>query len=465
MDADVVVIGGGPGGLSAAQTAAAGGLKTLLVESSFLGGTCLNRGCIPAKAWISAAHLMKNQRLAFKIGVWEGSHDHGISNLGPAGFANLQSHARKIIGTMQKGAASTLKKLGVQTVSGKATFLSKSQIEINGGEEIISFKRAVIATGTEPVELFARPPGFYDTDGIFDIFELPRSVAIIGAGAVGMEMATFFNDIGCKVTVIEVMDDVLPFADEEIRDVLKREFKKTGIALMVGTKITNVSSQSGRCAMELEDGSVVNADAVLVAAGRKPNIAELGLDKAGVASNVWGFINTDSSMETSRVGIYAVGDVAGKARLAHTAHHEGIVAARNILGKSAEMDYRVVPNLVFSSPEIACVGPTEEHLTRTGVKIKVGRHQVRALGRAQAGGEITGMFKVVAGKDNSILAVHIASPFATEIIHGAVTAMAAGMKLNELADTIFGHPTYSEGIGLAAADALEKDAGTGRFFV
>ncbi|MBI3581421.1 MAG: NAD(P)/FAD-dependent oxidoreductase [Nitrospinae bacterium] len=456
MDADVVVIGGGPGGLSAAETAAAGGLKTVLVESSEVGGTCLNRGCVPAKTWISAAHLLKNTRLAAEMGLIKASSESepGGMALDSAGFAKLQSHMREVVGVLQKGAASNLKKAGVQVVRGKAAFLSKKEVGVNDGQEVVRFKRAVIATGSRPVELFPKLPGFYDTDDVFGVPDFPRSVAVVGAGAAGVEMATFFNGAGCRVTVIEVMDDILPFADAEIRAVLKREFKKSGVNLMLGAKVAGASSQSGRCALELEGGGLIAADATIMAAGRKPNSVGLGLDKAGVGSDVRGYVNVDGSMETSSGGIYAVGDVAGKARLASTAHREGVVAARNILGTPDRMDYRVVPNIVFSDPEIACVGPTEDDLARTGEEIKVGRRHVRALARAQAGAEITGLFKVMVGKDGSILAVHIASPSATEIIHGAAVAMAAGMKADALAEVVFGHPTYSEGIILAAADAV-----------
>ena len=458
MDADVVVIGGGPGGLSAAETAAAGGLKTVMVEYAELGGTCLNRGCVPAKTWISATHLIKNIRRAAKIGVakaYAGS-DPGALGLDSERFSKLQSHMREVVGVLQKGAVSNLKKAGVQVLGGKAEFLSKNEVGVNGAKGVVRFKRAVIATGSRPVELFSKLPGFFDTDDVFGLTEWPLSVAVVGAGAAGVEMASFFNGAGCDVTVIEVMDDVLPFADEEIRAVLKREFKKSGINLLLGAKVVNAQSQSGRCVLELEEGGSVKADVTIIAAGRKPNVGGLGLDKAGVSSDVWGNINVDASMETSSGGIYAVGDVTGKSRLASTAHREGIVAARNILGTSDKMDYRVVPNIVFSDPEIACIGPTEDSLARTGAKIKVGRRHVRSLARAQAGGEITGLFKVMVGKDNSILAVHVTSPMATEIIHGAATAMAAGMKADALADVVFGHPTYSEGIALAAADAVGK---------
>ncbi|MBI3795234.1 MAG: NAD(P)/FAD-dependent oxidoreductase [Nitrospinae bacterium] len=342
----------------------------------------------------------------------------------------------------------------MEVIAGRAAFLSDRKIGINDGERVITFKRAVIAVGSKPIELFGRGPGFYDTDGIFEISELPKSVVIVGGGAVGVEMASFFSALACEVSVVEAMDEILPFADQEVTGVLKREFKKNGVTLLTGAKISNAWSDGGVCKMELEDGRTMNSEAVVIAAGRKPNLAGLGLDKAGVAVGIGGNVEVDEAMSTTRGGIFAVGDAAGKRQLAYTAHHEGLVAGRNILGRPSRMDYRAVPSIVFSGPEIACIGPTENQMARTGVKTRVGRHHVRALARAQACGETTGMFKVIEGEDHSILAVHIASPYATEIIHGAVTAMRAGMTVAELAGTVFGHPTFSEGISLAAEDAI-----------
>ncbi len=446
MRADIVVIGAGPGGTAAALTATASGRKVVLVESGDVGGTCLNRGCVPTKTWIAASHLLRGAAWGENIGMSASVPD----------FPKLQAHMRGVVGMVQKGLLSTFKKKGVELLTGSASFTSPETLEINNGETTVEFSRAVIAVGSRPVDIFGREPGFYNSDNIFAIETLPSSIAIIGAGAIGVEMASFFRSMGCAVTLVEAMDDILPAADGEIRAVVKREMKKSGVAIMAGTKIKNAQSQGGECILETEDGSIVKAEAVLTAIGRRPQTGSLGLDKAGVRTDVRGFITVDNTMCGSREGIYAVGDVAGKALLAYTAHHEGIIAARNIMGEPAHMDYRFVPSIIFSSPEIGSVGPTEEQLKQTGKPYRAGRYHVRALARAQAGGEIAGLVKVLVGEDNSILAVHMASPMATELIHSAVMAMAAGMKADKLAEIPFGHPTFSESIPLAVAAALGR---------
>lgn len=444
---DIAVIGAGPGGTAAALTAVNAGLKTVIIDSAEPGGTCLNRGCVPSKTWLAAEHLYSRAGWAQNLGGKRGE---------PYDFEKIKTHQENTVGLVRKGLTGTFKRKGVEWIGGNATFISDRQVEIDGGEKIVEFKNAIIAVGTEPIDRFGQAERFYNTDTIFSLDRLPASIAIIGAGAAGMEMATFFSGMGCGVTVIEALEDILPTEDGEIRRIVKREFKKRKVTIKTGAPVENAEYKNGECLVEIEGGEVVKATVLLSVTGRKARTESLGLNNAGVSTDVRGFIEVDGTMGTTREGIYAVGDVAGKYLLAYTAHHEGIVAVRNIIGESAHMEYRFVPSIIFSSPEVGSVGKTEEELKQTGRSYRAGRHHIRALARAQASGEIAGMVKVLVGEENTILGIHIASALASELIHSGSTAMAAGMKADKLADTIYGHPTFSEAIPLATADALGK---------
>ncbi len=454
IKADVAVIGAGPAGYAAALTTAGAGLSTALIDSAEAGGTCLNRGCVPSKTWLAADHMARVSKWAEKLGGAVRKYD----------FDKIREHQKNVVELGRKGLAGAFKKKGVKLVGGNASFISDTAIEVNGAIEggqddkvIIEFKNAVIAAGSEPLDFFGefgQEQGFYNSDNIFSIEKIPSSMVIVGGGAVGAEMATFFCGMGSKVTLVEMLEDILPTEDADIRSVVKREFKKSGVTVKTGCGVENASHENGACIVKLSDGTELSSKVLLTAAGRKPRTPGLGLDKAGVNVNTKGFIETDAQMRTSNENIYAAGDVAGRYLLAYTAHHEGVAAARNILGKHASMDYRFVPSMIFTNPEIGSVGKTEDELEHLGMKYGIGKFFPRALARAQAGGEISGIVKVIVGEDKSILGIHIASPYATEIIHSGVVAMAAGMKADQLAETIYGHPTLSEAIQLAAADAL-----------
>ncbi len=440
---DVAVVGAGPAGYAAALTTAAGGLKTVLIDKGDAGGTCLNRGCVPAKTWLAAAHIVKTLEWGKKIGLPAAVPDYAL----------LKTHQREVVQLVHKGLLGVFKKKGVELLRAAAVFVSPTEMMLDTGVTV-RFKKAVVATGSRPAEIFGTGERFYTSDTVFGLEKLPSSIAVVGAGAIGLELTVFFARMGCKVTLFEALPDILPPADGEIRQLLRRELKKLGVDTHTGVKIAEAKSETGCCRITLEDGRTFTADILLTAAGRKPATDAFGLDKAGVRVNIRGFIETDATMGTSKEGIYAAGDVAGKSLLAYTAHHEGVAAARNILGHGSHIDHRFVSYIVFGDPESAWVGQTEEQLKQTGTHYKAGRYHVRALARAQASGEIAGMVKVLVGEDKSILGVHMASPHATEIIHAAAVAMAAGMKADALCDLPFGHPTYSEAISLAAADAL-----------
>lgn len=441
---DTVVLGGGPGGVAAALTAVKAGLKVVIADPLEPGGVCLNRGCVPAKTWLCAEHAYRISKWAEKLGAAPPvAYD----------FKKIAQHKESVIQLGRKSLTHVLNKRGVEWISGTAAFTSSHQLEINSGEKKLEFQTAVIATGSQPIEIFDTGGNFYNSDNIFSLEKLPSSVIIIGGGVCGVEMATFFAGMDCKVTLIEALPDILPSEDAELRAIVKRELKKTGVTIKTGVMVKSAKQDGGGCMVETS-GGVFTSEIALSAVGRMGRTESMGLDKAGVRVDVKGFIEVDGSMRTSREGIYAVGDVAGKSLLAYTAHHEGIVAGRNIAGNAAAVDYRFVPSIIFTHPEIGSVGYTEEELKQIGAHYRAGRHYIRALARAQAGGETAGLVKVLIAEDNSILGIHVASAGATEIIHSGVVAMLAGMKADKLADCIFGHPTIAEAIPLATADAL-----------
>jgi len=440
--ADVAVIGAGPGGSAAAQTAVDAGLKTVLIDSGEIGGACLNRGCVPAKTWLAAEHLYRMNRLAGKIFPETPKPD----------FKELKQHQREVIALIQKGLNFVYKRKGVELVEGFAEFDSPKSLTVNGGETVIEFNSAVIATGSFPANPFGEGAKIYNSDSIFGIEELPESIAVIGGGAVGIEMATFFAGMGCETAVIEALDDILPTEDEEVSATVKRELRRAGVKFHLGASVKETGSDGKTCGITLEDGSVIESEALLVATGRLPSTDKLNLASAGVFTDVRGFIKVDETMATSREGVYAVGDVAGNSLLAYTAHHEGLVASRNIAGRPCSMNYGHVPRIIFSRPEAGSVGATEKEIRQRGIPYSRGTYLVRALARGLASGETAGMVKVLAEEEGGkLLGIHIAAPGATEIIHSAVIAVSAGMTARELADTVFGHPTISEAISLAAA--------------
>ncbi len=442
IQTDVAVIGAGPGGSAAAQTAADAGLKTVLIDSGEIGGACLNRGCVPAKTWLAAEHLYRMNRIAGKI----------FPNAPEPDFKELKKHQREVIALIQKGLNFVYKRKNIELVEGFAEFDSPKSLRVNGGETVIEFNSAVIATGSFPANPFGEGANIHNSDSIFGIEELPGSIAVIGGGAVGIEMATFFSGMGCETSVIEALNDILPTEDEEVSSTVKRELKRAGVKFHLGLSVKEAGSDGKTCKITLEDGSDIESETLLVAAGRSPSTERLNLANAEIVTDVRGYIKIDETMATSREGIYAVGDVAGNALLAYTAHHEGVVASRNIAGRPCDMNYTNIPRITFSRPEAGSVGMTEKEIRQSGVPYSRGTYLVRALARGLASGETAGMVKVLAeGDGGKLLGIHIAAPGATEIIHSAAIAVSAGMTARELADTVFGHPTISEAISLAAA--------------
>jgi len=448
---DILILGAGPAGYVAAIRAAQLKKKVCVIEKAEVGGTCLNRGCIPTKSLIASANLFASIKKAQEFGI---SVENAAVN-----FKAIQERKKKVVDSGIKGIKSLFKKYGIILEQGTAAFKEPFVIESrkeDGETKILRGDKAIISTGSRPADIAgisADNEYIFDSDSILETDNLPASLTIIGGGAVGCEFTHIFNSLGVKVNIIELLPHLIPLEDEDISSTLEREFKKKGVKIFLGRRVEKVLKVDGHVKVVLSDGIEIESDRLLLSAGRRFNTAGFGIENTGVKTGEKGNILVNDKMESSVSGIYAAGDVAGRAMLAYTASKEGIVAAENACGIECKMDYSVIPSAVFTEPEIGCAGLKERDAVERGIKINKGSFQLRALGRAHAGGEISGMVKVISdGDTDKILGVHIIGAHAAEMIHEAVVAIKMGMTAKDLEDTVHCHPVFSEGIMEAAAD-------------
>ncbi|HTO92193.1 MAG TPA: dihydrolipoyl dehydrogenase [Candidatus Sulfotelmatobacter sp.] len=449
----VIIIGTGPGGYVGAIRAAQLGLKTAVVEKDELGGTCLNWGCIPTKAWVVSAHLFEQIRRAreFGIEVAEPKINWGW----------LVERKNKVVKQMTGGVKTLLSGRHVEIYKGTARLTDANHVQIalnDGGSAALTADHVVLATGAAAT----MPPGF-KLDGervitsqqALDLSKQPRRLAILGGGVVGSEFASFFAAIGTQVTLIEMLPRLVPAEDDEIAQALEREMKKQKITLHLGSKVEGVSvGPDGSTILTLPGGKTVEADTVLVATGRRPFAEGLGLEALGVARGDRGKIAVNDRLETSIRGLYAIGDVTDIKQLAHFASAQGKAAVELIAGHPAQTNWRAVPAATFTTPEIASVGLTEREAKAEGRRLKIGRFPFRAHGRNIADGELAGFVKLVGDADtDQVLGAHIIGAKASELIHECSLAIAADLNMGDLAHAIHAHPTMSEVIGEAAEDA------------
>ncbi len=443
MDKDIIVIGGGPGGYVAAIRAAQLGAKVCVIEKDKLGGTCLNRGCIPTKALYRNAEILNTLRNIDEFGISINGFDIDIEKI----------HCRKqcIIDQLVGGVAQLLKANNVEVINGTAGFRDKNTIEItaeDGSIKELSADNIIIATGSAP----AIPPiegadaeGIYTSEDILNFDSIPNSLAVIGGGVIGMELAGVFNAMGTKVSVIEFMPNILGPTDSDITKRLTVALKKKGIDINLSTKVTKIEKCSDGYIVygEGKKGELkIEAEKVLISAGRTPVVKGLNLDGIGIDFDKKG-IKVDLNFETNVKGIYAVGDVNGKIMLAHAASHQGILAAEKIMGIDSAALSHVVPSCIFVFPEVASVGITEDEAKREGLSYKVSKFMFGANGKALALGEGEGFIKVIAVED-AIVGVHIMGPHASDLIHEGTLAIANNMKIDQIKSTIHAHPTLSE---------------------
>ncbi|MFI6866109.1 dihydrolipoyl dehydrogenase [Nocardia sp. NPDC050406] len=465
-DFDLLVVGGGPGGYVAAIRAAQRGLSVGLVEKERPGGVCLNWGCIPTKAMLRSAEVFQTVSAAAEFGV----HADNVR----FDFAAVRQRKDGIVKELTDGVAGLLKANGVTVIEGHARFTGATTVRVYetgpspifpGGPRYaaapaaavreISARDVIVATGSVPARLpipGADLPGVVTSDGAFGLTEVPKRLVVIGGSAVGAEWASLFATFGSQVTVVEMQDRLVPLEDKEIGDALGRSFRKRGITVLTGATVTGIAEGDGlRVTVGGAQARELEADVVLVGVGRRPNTADLGLDAAGISTDARGFIAVDEQLRTDVEHVYAIGDVTGRALLAHVASHQGLTAADVIAGHEAHIDYTVIPAATFTHPEIASVGLTEDTARAAGYEVIAAKFPFAALGRAKTFGETEGFVKIVAGaRHGEVLGVHIIGPSASDLITEGALAISLEATLDELADTIHAHPTLGE-IGMETA--------------
>ena len=459
---DVIFLGGGPAGYVGAIRCAQLGFSTAVVEREGLGGTCVLWGCIPAKALLESAFIATRSRHASDFGV----------NLGEVktDYSVAMKRSRAVSNQNSKGVEFLFKKNKITWIKGTATLAGKNAVSVktaDGKEERHDAKKAVVvATGSRvrglpQIGLELNKTTIISSDEALVLEKAPKSLVIVGAGAVGCEFADVFNAFGSQVTLIDVMPAVLPLEDAEVSKEVERAFKKRGITVLTGAKISNVKASKASVSMTVDSGGEkkeITCDVVLVAAGRAPNVENIGLKEAGVQLTDRGFVKIDERMETTAKGIYAIGDVAGPPMLAHKGEHEGIVFAEILAGKSTHgMDYANIPNATYCHPEVASIGLTEQQCKDKKLDYKVGKFPFSANGRARTSGETEGFVKIIRDtKYGEILGAHIVGAHATELIHELVVARTNEYTVEEVDLAIHAHPTLSEAIAEAALDSVGK---------
>ncbi|RKU30226.1 dihydrolipoyl dehydrogenase [Candidatus Poribacteria bacterium] len=449
---DVGIIGGGPGGYVAAIKAAQLGGNVCIIEKDELGGTCLNRGCIPTKTLYSVAHLAEQVQNTNTLNIQNASVD----------YPKTLEHKTQVIEKLKGGISQLLKANKIQTKNGTAILADRNTIEIkksDGSSEQISIKNVIIATGSEPAE-----PSIFNIDetdvltttGILNLTEIPDSLLIVGGGVSGCEFASIFNALGCDVTVVELLPTILSTEDVQVIRHVQLFMKRKGIKFQTEANITQICKTESGVLATLESGEQLTAQKLLVSIGRRFNSEGLGLENVGIQTEN-GKIIVNDKMETNIPGIYAVGDVASRYLLAHVASTEGKVAAQNCIGKSTEMDYQVIPWCVFTLPEIGHVGMTEKEATDEGYEVKTGRFPYAASGMALGMAESDGFVKTVSDAESGdILGVHIVGVQASTLIHEAAVAVRVGASAKDIAHTVHAHPTLSEMVMESAEAAYDR---------
>lgn len=449
---DVAVIGGGPAGYVAGVRIAQLGGKCVVIERDALGGTCLSWGCIPSKSLIRSAEVYRSIKNASEFGI-------EVRGDVTADLTAMIEKKDKIVAGLVKGIAGLIKAHGVDHLEGEAILEGDGKIRVHliqGGESVIQAKKILIATGSRPAQIPAFPldgDRIISSDQAVNLKKLPRRLLIIGAGAIGCEFACFYRELGVDVTVVELLERALPLGDQDVSKLIEREMKKQKIRLITGKKIIKVETAGEDLVAQIEGRENISVDVVLVSIGRTMNTDNLGLDVVGVDLGQRGEILVNEKLETNVPGIYAAGDVIAGMMLAHVASSEGMVAAENAMGGNVAINYHAIPAGVFTHPEVGLVGLAEHEARDKGYEVRVGRFQMRALGKAHAEREIAGEVKIIAdANDDTILGVHIVGAHAADLVHEAAVAMRNNIKAKELAATVHTHPTLSEAIMEAAHD-------------
>lgn len=450
---DTIVIGGGPGGYVAAIKASQLGQKTAVVEREHLGGICLNWGCIPTKSLIrnaEVAHLLKHDGKTFGFKFDNLSLDYSVAH----------KRSRKVSDRLVKGVGFLMKKNKIDVLEGTGKLKSATEVQV--GDDVHKTKNIIIATGARArlipgVEINGKTLLTYHQ--ALEQTEVPKSLVVIGAGAIGMEFSYVFNSYGTEVTIVELLPRVLPLEDEEVSKEMDKQFSRVGMDIRTGTKVEKIDDHGDSVTVTVDkDGNQeeIKAQAALISIGVLPNTEDLGLEEVGVKLSERGFIEIGDKMETNVSGVYAIGDVTGKLALAHVASAQGIVAAEAIAGHDPRpLTYINMPRCTYTNPEVASVGLTEAQATEQGYSVKVGKFPFQVNGKALGMSETSGFVKIVAEeKYNEVLGVHMIGPHVTEMLAGPTGMISLETTLEELAGTVHPHPTLSEVVMEAAHAAL-----------
>jgi dihydrolipoamide dehydrogenase len=460
---DVAIIGSGPGGYVAAIRCAQLGMKTALIEKySTLGGTCLNVGCIPSKALLDSSEHFYNAAHTFK--------EHGIDIPAPkVNFSQMIKRKQGVVDQTTAGIDYLMKKNKIDVHTGHGAFVDRNTISITpakGKATTIETDKVIIATGSKPISLpFAQidKKRIISSTEALSLESLPKSMTIIGGGVIGLELGSVYARLGVKVSVFEYMDRLIPTMDKTLSKELEKSLKKIGMEFYLNHSVKDVKGTATSTTLTAEDKAgkkvTVKADYCLVAVGRRPYTDQLGLDKVGVKMDDRGRVETDEHLQTNVPGVYAIGDVVKGAMLAHKAEEEGIFVAEQLAGQKPHINYLLIPGVVYTWPEVAAVGYTEEQLKEKGIAYKVGSFPFKASGRARASMDTDGLVKVLADKEtDEILGVHMIGPRTADMIAEAVVAMEFRASAEDIARMSHAHPTYTESFKEAALAATENRA-------
>ncbi|MDJ0839757.1 MAG: dihydrolipoyl dehydrogenase [Acidobacteriota bacterium] len=452
MEFDVIIIGSGPGGYVAAIRAAQLGLNTAVIEKyNTFGGTCLNVGCIPSKALLQSSEKFHDAHKGFA------KHGIEVGEL-KLDLAAMMGRKTDVVKGLTDGIAYLFKKNKITGFTGVGKLLGDGKVEVAGEEtQVLTGKHIIIATGSKPVELPFLPFGEHivSSTGALAFDKVPEHLLVVGGGVIGLELGSVWARLGAKVTVVEFLDRILPPMDKAVSKEMKKVLTRQGMKFHLSTGVTGAEVKDGKVHVTAKDKKdkelSFEVDKVLVSVGRRPYTEGLGLENAGITPDKHGFIQVDNHWSTGAPGIYAIGDVIGGLMLAHKAEDEGIALAEQLAGKAGHLNYDAIPNIVYTWPEVACVGKTEEELKEAEVPYNTGQFPFRANSRARCADVTDGFVKILAhAETDRVLGVHIVAANASELIAEAVLAMEYSASAEDVARTVHGHPTLSEAVRQAA---------------
>ncbi len=438
---DVAVIGAGPGGYVAAIKAAQMGRSVVLIEKKDLGGTCLNVGCIPSKTLLSNAKVLQKIKNAKNYGIEVGEISFN--------YTKMKERKDEVVSQIKQSLEKLIYSNGIEIIKGEAEFISPYELKIRGNShELVCAEKIIIATGSKPIDISAFPCDhnrICNSTSILDIKELPKSLVIIGGGYIGCEFASLFAELEVKVTIIEALPSIVQAQGQVISAHLTRSFVKRGISILTDSTVETIDKKQKGLLVHLKGGEKVESEMAIVAVGRKLNTQDLHLEKAGVSLGLKGEIEVNERLETKVTGIYAIGDITAKAMLAHTASHQGIIAASNACGLKMQIHYDAVPEVIFTDPEIGMVGLSEDEAKKEGYHVSVGMFPFQALGKSIASMETEGFVQIIADKDTkAILGAQVVGHEASILIAEMALAINNELTLDCVIDTIHAHPTVSE---------------------